>query len=492
MRQKTIFYLFVPTTFASLALAFSSFNQSNSDAIITKTSNQTQEIQQMSEDKKIVVADFVSVAKKAIPAVVSIKVQSSKKTSSLFYGEQFQDPFEFFGNNELWGFFGRPKQEKQSKPAVGQASGVIVSQDGYILTNSHVVHDMDNIFVQLTDGREFPAKVLGDDPNSDLALIKIDEQDLPYLTLGDSDKIQVGEWVAAVGNPFGLQGTLTTGVISAKSRNNLDIARYEDFIQTDAAINRGNSGGPLLNLDGEIIGINTAIVTDKSGYIGIGFAVPSKIAAHNMNEFRIEGKVSHGFLGVTLQSIDYNLAQAFGLKKVEGALVSNVSKDSPAEKGGLKVEDILLKFNGYPIENSASLRNSVYMMKPGTEVKLTVLRNNETIELPITVGNYSESSSVAAVEKNTQLGIEVGTLTPEIAKTYGYSQDQGVVITQISPSSVAQWAGLKKGSLITAVNRQKVSSIDEFNRAIAASEKGRPILLQVKQGDQYIFVSLQG
>ena len=345
--------------------------------------NRTEDIRRLKD--KETVADFRGVAKKAIPAVVSIKVETKDRSS----------PFGNGGSNDLWKFFGLPQQgDAKSAPFMGQASGVIVAPEGYILTNSHVVHGMDTITVQLTDGREFPAKVLGEDPNSDLALIQIEAKDLPYLTLGNSDDLEVGQWVAAIGNPFGLQATLTVGVVSAKSRN-LDITRYEDFIQTDAAINQGNSGGPLVTLGGEIIGINTAIATTAaSGYLGIGFAVPSNMARHVMDEILSDGKISRGFLGVSLQSIDNSLAKAFGLKKVEGALVANVGKNTAAEKAGLQVEDIILGYNDRPVESAATLRNAVYMMKPGTKVTLTVLRKDKTIKIPVTVGEFSEYISL--------------------------------------------------------------------------------------------------
>jgi len=454
--------------------------------------NRTEDIRRL--PGKETVADFRGVAKKAIPAVVSIKVQSKKRPSAFGSDNQFEDPSDLFGNDDLWNLFGIPRRDSRSQPFAGQASGVIVNENGYILTNSHVVHGMDDINVQLNDGREFPAKVLGDDTNSDLALIKINADHLPYLTLGNSDDLEVGQWVAAIGNPFGLQATLTVGVISAKSRNNLDIARYEDFIQTDAAINRGNSGGPLVTLNGEIAGINTAIATTTAaGYVGIGFAIPSNMAKNFMDEILSDGKITRGFLGLALQSIDYNLAKAFGLKKVEGALVSNVTKNSAAERAGVQVEDIILAINGRPVESAASLRNAVYMMKPGTQVNLTVLRKDQQIQIPVTIGEFSEKTAVAiapASQKNS-LGIEVGNLSPEIAQQLGYTQDQGVVITRVNPSSVAALTGLKKGALILSVNRQKVTNVGEFNQALAQAPKDASILLQVKQGDLYLFIALQ-
>lgn len=463
---------------AGIALTTTSF---------TATGNRTEDIRNLPGKETVV--DFRGVAKKAIPAVVSIKVEGRTKPS-LRGG---YDDNQNLRDNELWKyFFGYPQQRDMgSEPFAGQASGVIVSPEGYILTNSHVVHGMDTIAIQLTDGREFTAKVLGEDPNSDLAIIKIDANDLPYLSLGNSDDLEVGQWVAAVGNPFGLQATLTVGVVSAKSRNNLDIVRYEDFIQTDAAINQGNSGGPLLTLDGEIIGINTAIATTTaSGYLGIGFAIPSNMARHVMDEILSDGKVSRGFLGVSLQSIDNNLAKAFGLKKVEGALVANVAKNSAAEKAGLQVEDIIMKINDRPVDSAATLRNAVYMMKPGTKVNLTVLRKDQTITVPVTVGEFSDKS-LTATSQNNPFGIEVGNITPEIAQALGLSQGEGVVITKVNPTSAAAMAGLKKGALVLGVNRQRVSSVEEFNDAIAKTPKDSPLLLQIKQGDNYLFVSLQ-
>lgn len=446
------------------------------------------------------IVDFRSTAKKTLPAVVSIRVQSKKKSS--FNGNDSQDSFDFFGGNDLWNFFGIPRRDSSRSQAVmGQGSGVLVKPDGTILTNRHVVHDMDSILVQLTDGREFKAKILGEDLNSDIAVIKIEADQLPFLILGDSDKLEVGQPVAAIGNPFGLSATLTAGVVSAKGRNNLDISPYEDFIQTDAAINRGNSGGPLVNLEGEVIGINTAIATAGSdsgfgsmggaGFMGIGFAIPSKLAKHVMEEIVSDGKVTRGFLGVTLQSVDYNLAQAFGLNKVEGALVTSVSKGSPAEKAGLQVEDMILKYNGQPVENAAALRNAAFISKPGTQVMLTVFRKDKTIEVPLMVGDFGKEELVAQATQKSDLGVEVENLTPDTAKTLGYTQDQGVIITKVYPNTPAAWAGLKKGALIVAVNRQKTENVEQFQKAMQSSLKERPVLLQIKEGERTLFLSIR-
>lgn len=444
-----------------------------------------------SSNKALQIPDFRQVAKKAVPAVVSIKVQTKKVSSYFGHDNQGEDPLDFFGNN-FWKYFNLPNQEKRSQVLSGQASGVIVSPEGYILTNNHVVKDMDNINVQLKDGREFPAKVLGQDTNSDLALIKVEAKDLPYLDFGNSNDLEVGQWVAAVGNPFGLQATLTVGVVSAKDRNNLDIVPYEDFIQTDTAINAGNSGGPLIDLDGKIVGINTAIATNSSaGYMGIGFSIPSNMARFFMDEILKNGKVRRGYLGVTLQSIDYNLAQAFDLQKIEGTLVTSVQKNSPAERAGIKTEDIILKYNDRPVEGSASLRNAIYMMPPGTKVILTVLRNGRTIQIPVVVEQMvdQEKHETVAVQK-TQLGIEVEDLTPELAHSLGYTDEKGVVVTKVEPGSAIGVTGLKKGAIILSVNRKKIENKKEFYDALKETPKGKPVLLQVKQGEVHAFISV--
>lgn len=484
MRNRWSIFMQSAILLTGFTLAVSSFTTTSKEEDLLPKGNQTEEIRRSNE--KEVWGDFRGVAKKAIPAVVAIKVKSGKKSS--FFGQdsyQAEDPFDLFS------FFNLPQSHARSQPVAGQASGVIVSAEGYILTNNHVVEGMESILVQLNDGREFKAKMLGNDSNSDLALLKIEAKDLPFLTLGNSDELEVGQWVAAVGNPFGLQGTLTAGVVSAKSRNNLDIVPREDFIQTDASINRGNSGGPLLTLEGEIVGINTAIATNAgSGYIGIGFAIPSNMAKHVMEDILSNGKVSRGLLGVSLQSLDYQLAQSFGLKKVEGALITRIEKDSPAEKAGLKVEDIILRFNNKSIENAASLSNSVSTTRPGTLVQLTVLRQDQTLQIPLEIGDFSTFASPSSFKKN-QLGIEVENTSSDLAKRFGHSEEAGVIISSIQPSSVAALAGLKKGSLILAVNRQKISNTEDYSHALAATPQGRPVLLQVKQGDRSFFVSLQ-
>lgn len=440
---------------------------------------------------------FTGVAKQAIPSVVSIRVKAPLKTASTAYGKdyQFDEPYDMFNDPFFQRFFGAPRRERsqpQQKFQTGQASGFIVSDDGYILTNAHVVQGAGEITVVLNDEREFPAQTIGIDPNTDIAVVKIDAAKLPYLVLGDSDELDIGQWVVAIGNPLGLQASVTAGVVSAKGRNNLDLARIEDFIQTDASINRGNSGGPLLNLNGEVIGMNTAIVTSMGGggYMGIGFAIPSNMARHVMNELIENGSVSRGFMGVTLQQVNQDLAKAFNLDKIEGALVSDVSKGSPAEKGGVRQGDVIVEYNGKKVNNIASLRNAIALMKPGSKINLTVVRDGHKKFIPLTIGAYPSEEVQASIQES-KVGIDVETLTPELAETMGYTGMRGVVITGVNPNSPAAWAGLRKGALIVAVNHQEIQNTEEFHRQIKQADAAKPVLFLVKQGEYMHFVSIK-
>jgi serine protease Do len=422
------------------------------------------------------VTDFTAVAKKAIPAVVSLKVKGTTKINGGLREQQNLDDF--------WSqFFNIPEMREREEQVSGQASGFIVSKDGYILTNSHVVDGMKEIKVILNDKREFTGKLVGQDPNTDIALVKIEANDLPFIELGNSDNIEVGQWVVAIGNPYGLQATLTVGVVSAKGRNDLDLTRVEDFIQTDAPINKGNSGGPLLNLDGQVVGINTAIVSGygSGGYLGIGFAVPSNIAKHDMEEIIANGTVSRGYLGVTLQPLDQDLAQAFGIENVQGALISDVAKDSPAFKAGLKQGDLILKYNNLPVTNIAGLRNAIALMSPGSMLNLSIRRQDKsTADIAIQIGDYPKDSAIAG-SGGDYLGLEVQSNSP----------DKGVVVMNVKPSSIAALAGFKKGLVITSVNQRPVNSADEYMAAVNSTEKGKPVLLLVRQGEFMRYVSLR-
>ena len=446
--------------------------------------------------------NFTGVAKKTTPAVVAIKVKSSSKQKSSVNPWRSGDNFnDFFNDDFLKKFFGIPRskegdqeQDQDELQTIGQASGFIVSPDGLILTNSHVVKEADEIEVTLTNQQEYTAKVIGQDPNTDIALIKIDAKDLPYLAFANSDELQVGEWAIAIGNPWGLQATLTVGVISATGRNNLNLTQLEDFIQTDAAINQGNSGGPLLNYAGLVIGMNTAIVTNMAngGNMGIGFAIPSNLLKHIMNEISATGKVTRGFLGVVLQQMDQNLAKAFNLDKTEGALIAEITKDSPADKAGLKQGDVVLKYNNQPVISIATLRNAIALMKPGSQVTLTILREGHQKNISLAVGTFpSETKSEPVEVEGNKYGFSVQELTPETAKTYNYNNEEGVVISKIEPGTPAAWSGLKKGTLILSVNQKKIRNVEEFNQAIQKNPKDKPLLLLVKQGDTVRYISMQ-
>lgn len=444
---------------------------------------------------KQVSSDFTTVAKRAIPTVVAVRVKAPEQKLSPFQRDQRsgEDPFDAFGDDFFRHFFGGPRQRQmapQNQPFIGQASGFIISADGHILTNNHVVKNAGQISVMLNDGSEFDAEVVGQDPNTDIAVIKIDAKNLPHLSLGNSDNLEVGQWVVAIGNPLGLQASLTVGVVSAKGRNDLDIARIEDFIQTDAAINRGNSGGPLLNLDGEVVGINTAIASNMGGYMGIGFAIPSNIAQQITNQLINNGEVTRGYLGVNLQSVNHNLAQAFGLEKAEGALIADVKKDSPAALAGLKQGDIVISYNHTKILNIATLRNAVAMMEPGSKVNLTILREGKQLNIPVEIASFPTSGElISGIE--TKLGFEVENITPEIAQNLGLLDEKGVIVSNVRPGSPSAWTGMKKGALIIEANKQKVSSTEEFFKVLSTTETGKPVLLLIKQDGQMRFLSMK-
>lgn len=433
--------------------------------------------------------NFVSVAKKAIPAVVSIQVQSEAKNKNFGFGGSFgsQDPNDFFGNDFWNQFFGIPNGHQENlrpQTQTSQGSGFLISSDGYIVTNSHVVQNAAEIKVILNDDRQFSAKLVGQDPSTDVALIKIEATELPYITFANSDVIEVGEWVAAIGNPLGLNATLTTGIISAKSRSNLDIARIEDFIQTDTPINRGNSGGPLLNLNSEVIGMNTAIVTNMStgGYMGIGFAIPSNIIKHVTEDILQNGSVTRGYIGVSLQNIDQDLAQAFGLSKAEGAVVATVEKGSPAEKAGLEQGDIIVKYDNQNVTSIGALRNAISLKAKGTKIVLSVIRKGTTLAIPVEIGALPGQTLAKEIPAN-KWGFEV----EEISS----GTDKGVRISKVQPGSSADWIGLKKGALILAVNQQKINSVSEFYEALAKASKDKPTVFLIQQGDSTRYISFK-
>jgi serine protease Do len=427
---------------------------------------------------------FSKVAKSAMPAVVFITVEKTVESQSS--DTQWNDPFGFFGDDFFDRFFGgRPGAQPRQFKQYGQGSGFLISKDGYILTNNHVVGDADKITVKFDDGHEYQAKRVGTDPKSEVAVIKIDaKHDLPYLEAGDSQALEIGEWVIAVGNPFGLAETLTVGVVSAKGRSNLGIAEYEDFIQTDAAINPGNSGGPLLNIDGKVIGINAAILSRSGGYMGIGFAVPINLAMSVKDQLLKRGKVTRGFLGVQLnpQEVNEDMSKHFGMEKSGGVLIAEVVKDSPAEKAGLKSGDIILQLNGRDVEGNSGFRNTIAMTEPGKKMSITLFRDGKKKTIEAAVGTLPDDAAAAAQasEITTKLGFSVRDLTPELARRFGYDFDEGVIVDKVEPNSPALQAEIQPGALILSVNQRPVKNVTEFGEQLGSSQKEGRALLRVK------------
>jgi serine protease Do len=431
---------------------------------------------------------FTVAAKNAIPSVVFITVEKVITTPG-----QELSPFE----QQFWEkFFGGqlPMQQPQKRLEVGQGSGFIISKDGYILTNSHVVGNVNSITVKLKDGREFNnAKVIGSDPDSQVALIKIEGEDFPVLEMGDSSSIQIGDWAIAVGNPFGLTDTVTVGVISAVGRSNVGIAEYEDFIQTDAAINPGNSGGPLLDIDGKVIGINTAILSESGGYMGIGFAIPINMARDIEEQLIKTGRVTRGYIGIYIQNLTPELAESFDLKQNEGVVVTEVAQGSPAEKAGLKAGDIIFEMNGRKMLSSSMLRNDVAMVKPGTKVNLLIYRDGKEMVISVTIAEKvvsKEKPQEEAEQPKEQLGLHLQNLTRDLARQLGYALGEGVLVTQVDSGSVADEEGIRAGDLIISINGQKVNSVEEFAAAMKEFRNQKSVRMLVKHGQSPRYVIL--
>jgi len=440
---------------------------------------------------------FSAVAKKVTPAVVFVQVEKTMERGGGTSPFQFQDPFEFFNDpffEKFFGPHGRPRQQAPQKfRQMGQGSGFLIKEDGYILTNNHVVGDADVIKVKLSDGREFEAELVGTDPQSDVAVIKIDAAGLPVLALGDSDALEVGEWVIAIGNPFGLQETVTVGVVSAKGRSRVGINDYEDFIQTDAAINPGNSGGPLVNIRGEAIGMNTAIFSRSGGYMGIGFAIPINMVKAIEQQLIEGGKVTRGWLGVVIQDIDEELASSFGLEDTDGVLVAEVSESSPAAKGDLQQGDIIMKLNGQKVGNVNELRNKIALTAPGSKITLDILRDGKPKSVGITVGEQPAGmgSEVSQNEFLDKIGLVMQDLTSELAAQLGYEEDQGALVAEVKPDSPAARAGIRPGHLIEEVNRKRVHNTAELLSALAPSQQSGRILFRIRAGEMSRYVAIR-
>ncbi|SEA40686.1 serine protease Do [Desulfuromusa kysingii] len=438
---------------------------------------------------------FRSVAKKVSPAVVFIQVEKEVTQQSVT-----GNPFEGtpFGDEFMRRFFGQIPQQNspQQTPkrrASGQGSGFIISADGYIMTNNHVVNDADKISVQLLDGREFDAKIIGTDPPTDVALIKIDAKEkLPFLPLGNSDLMEVGDWVLAFGNPFGLSHTLTAGIVSAKGRSGIGLNDFENFIQTDAAINPGNSGGPLVNLDGEVVGMNSAIFSRSGGYMGIGFAIPINMAADIQQQLIEHGSVTRGRLGVLIQDLTKELAESFEIDQRDGILIAQVLEDSAADKAGLQQGDVILQLDGSKVDKVATFRNKIAMTRPGTQVEFVVLRDGKKKKIKATIGllEADENGHPISSDNLPELGMKLQKLTPELAAQFGYDNADGVLVTAVESGSIAQRAGIQRGNLIEEVNRHQVKTPEEVKAAIKETHK-KTVLLLVRQGEANRYLALK-
>jgi serine protease Do len=439
------------------------------------------------------VTSFASILKPDLQAVVNISSSKVVKTPRGQMNPFFSDPFfrQFFGNQFFHNFQAPREQREQSL-----GSGVIVSPDGYILTNNHVISGATEIKVYLPDKRQFKGKVVGTDPKTDIAVVKIAATNLPTITMGDSSKIQVGDLAFAIGDPFGIGETATMGIVSATGRNGLDIEDYEDFIQTDAAINPGNSGGALVNVRGELIGINTAILSNGGGgNQGIGFAIPIDMARRVMDEILKHGKVVRGYLGVVIQEVTPDLGKAFHVPEGKGALIGDVTPDGPAAKAGLQKGDVIEDLNGKAVDSINDLRLQIASMAPGTVVHLKVLRNGQPRDVSLTLGELPEKANQAGPggqsENGALQGVQVENLTPSIARDLGVgSGTKGVVVTDVAPDTPAAEAGLQRGDVIQEVNRQPLTSVSEYNRAVSRAGNQTVVLL-LNRGGQTSFVVVQ-
>lgn len=441
---------------------------------------------------------FIEVAKKCRPSVVHIRGEQNKSGVGAyrdFGGADSTNPFEQFQEelfNRFFGFPSTPQQAPQQKQTpISTGSGFIVSQDGYIVTNYHVVKDVARIVVEKYDDveKEFEAELVGCDPNTDIAILKIPGKDLPCIAFADSDQIQVGQWTMAIGHPFRLRDSVTAGVISATHRGDLQISQLEDFIQTDTSINPGNSGGPLLDLSGKVIGMNTAILSRSGGNIGVGFAVPSNIISMVYEQIRQKGMVDRAYLGVQIQDLTDDLCAGFKMKKgTTGALVTEVVPDSVAQTAGLVPGDIIVEFNGESIKNAKQLYNSLGKLPSGSQADVKVLHDGKQKKIQMALGSKTKEVSLEG-DLLHKLGVVVEAITPENANKYNVKSDEkGLVITRVLPGTTAAIAGWHEGSIIMVINGQKVSTIADLKKVLEKSDpKERVVLLMHFRGRASFF-----
>jgi len=424
---------------------------------------------------------FAELAQKVNPAVVNISTETIVKVPGNPF-RQFYGP----GQNPFGHFFGETPDREMKQQSLG--SGFIIDKEGHIITNNHVVAGAEEITVKLADGREFKAKVIGRDPKTDLALIKISSlfKNLPALPLGDSDKMQVGDWVLAIGNPFGLGHTVTQGIISATGRI-IGSGPYDNFLQTDAPINPGNSGGPLVNMEGEVIGINSAIIASGQG---IGFSIPSNMAKQIVAQLKEKGKVVRGWIGISIQSITPDIARAMGLKKEQGALVAEVVPGGPAEEAGLKRGDVITSFDGREIKKVSDLPFTVAETPVGKKVPVQIIRDGKEMNVDIKIAEMPQGREAGPAGPQENLGLTVSNITPQVRHEFGIQDKAGVIVSEVLPGSLADDAGIQPGDIIKEVNRKPINNVKDYNAEMKKAEKNKPVLFLVKRGQRVFYVSI--
>jgi Do/DeqQ family serine protease len=485
--------------FLLIIMLFISFNaQQRAEAQFLTGQNQSQTAQANpatnANSPLAVRASYADVVERVTPAVVTVRAErkAAAQTQELPFSN---DPL-------LREFFGRELPQMRQTPQIqrGMGSGVIVESNGTILTNNHVVNGSSRVRVELSDRRTFDAKVVGTDPASDLAVLKIEAGNLPTLPLGDSDRVRVGDVVLAIGNPLGLQQTVTSGIISAKGRQTgISDGSFEDFLQTDAPINQGNSGGALVNLNGELIGINSQILSTSGGSIGLGFSIPSNMAKSVMTQLVKDGRVRRGQLGVGIQNVTSDLAGSFGLKDVRGVIVTSVSPNSPSERAGIKQGDVIVSFNGVNVSDGNDLRNRVAQTAPNSPVTVGIVRDGRTQTVNVTLGEFQPKADASfgnggssnAEPLPGKLGLTLEPMTPQMAQRFNLKDAlNGLVVTGVQGASAADEAGIQPGDVILQVNRQDVKTVDEVS-SVTAKAQGKSVLLLINRGGQNLFVTVQ-
>ncbi|SNY96373.1 DegQ family serine endoprotease [Halomonas sp. hl-4] len=437
--------------------------------------------------------DFTDLVEHAAPGVVNIStsrtVQRGGPSFDNFGGQEMPEIFRHFFGDSFPAPPGGGQGRSEERQSLG--SGFIISEDGYVMTNAHVVQDADEILVRLNDRRELTAELIGSDPQTDVALLKVDADALPTLNLGDSDELRVGEWVAAIGSPFGFDHSVTAGIVSAINRT-LPRDAYVPFIQTDVAINPGNSGGPLFNLDGEVIGINSQIFTRSGGFMGVSFAIPINVALDVADQLREDGHVNRGWLGVMIQPVSRDLAESFGMEEAEGALIADLDPDGPAAKGGLKAGDVILEVNGEAVDRSSSLPRLIGRVAPGDEVDLRLMRDGEERSEAVELGSWPDAEGAPASsssDSQVRLGASVAEIDQETQEQLNLQG--GVIVREVEPDSVAARAGLRAGDVLVSLDHRSLSSPEELRRIVEELPTDRAIPLRLYRDGRSLFVALR-